>query len=329
MSGTLNLTIYIPTYNRAEALLRLLKTIQEIEYNLVDEIIISDNCSNYNIVSFLESNLSSDFFSKCRIIINKINIGGQANINNSFILPKTKWMWLIGDDDIVTVDSLKIISKDITSNSDCAWFKYSTLNIGAHEEDKVINSLHGFIDYYSIKDRHKGNLVFMSNNIYNIELLAPYIEFAFVYSYTFISQILPPILGLDDQKIYIKYSKEAICEYTVPAKEQQWNCVKVFLGTSTVTDIPFKTLSLKEIYNLKKIFTFWSVYSFASWILKDNDIESKVRFLKKIYKEFFLPGISLKDRILYIFLYIQIKYHLNLYSLTVSIWKMLNNRYVC
>ena len=57
------LSIAIPTYNRRDALLSLLKGIETLDYSPIYEVIISDNCSNYDVEAVLKENLSPDFLS--------------------------------------------------------------------------------------------------------------------------------------------------------------------------------------------------------------------------------------------------------------------------
>lgn len=317
----LDLTVVIPTYNRKIELVRLLKSFLKTNYSLVNEFIVSDNHSSYNVYSVLKEELPPVFFEKCKVVVNNCNIGGQGNINNCFLLPKTKWMWMIGDDDIVTKDSIDIILRDISSDPECAWFKYSTSNINALEDECNMNSLHEFINYYFLKKRHAGNLVFMSNNIYNLYKLAPYIHYAFDYSYTFVSQIIPPLMGLDDKRVYVKYRSESICQYSIPSNEEQWDCIKVFLGTATIENIPFVSLNLFEIRKLKRIFIFWPMDNFALWIEKNEQTLKRIDLLKKIYTTFYSPT-SLKDKIIFVLIYFQAKYKIRIFTFLKKIRKL-------
>lgn len=327
INKTLSLTVVIPTYNRINQLIRLLKSFLKTNYLLIDEFVISDNHSPYNVMDVLQKELPVDFLAKCRIVINNYNIGGQGNINNSFLLANTKWMWIIGDDDIVTNDSLDIISQDIFSDPDCAWFKYSTSNIGAIEEDIVITSLHDFIAYYSVKKRHSGNLVFLSNNIYNLHKLFPYINYAFDYSYTFVSQIIPPLMGLDAKQIYVKYRSKSICQYSIPENDEQWDCIKVFLGTATIENMPFLSLNLSEIHKLKKIFVFWPMLNFAIWIEKNESHLKRLDLLNKIRTTFY-SSANLKDKLIFLLIYFQIRYKIKIFTYVLTLSRKIKSFYV-
>lgn len=320
INNSLDLTVVVPTYNRKNQLIRLLKSFLDTNYSLVYEFIILDNHSSYNVMEVLKKELPIDFLAKCRIVINKYNIGGQGNINNCFLLANTKWMWIMGDDDVVTNNSLDIISQDILCDPDCAWFKYSTLNIGAIEENVIMGSLHDFIDYYSVKKRHAGNLVFLSNNLYNLHKLSPYIEYAFDYSYTFVSQIIPPLMGLDAKQIYVKYRAKSICQYSIPENSEQWNCIKIFLGTATIENIPFVSLNLSEIHKLKNIFIFWPMFSFAIWIEKNQSCLNRLDLLTKVRTTFYSTA-NLKDKLIFLLIYFQVKYNINIFTHTRGLFR--------
>ena len=78
MSGIDNkerqLTIAIPTYNRRDSLIKLLKSIEASSYQQLKEIVISDNHSDYDVKEELTKEFPQDFLNYCRIIINPFNI---------------------------------------------------------------------------------------------------------------------------------------------------------------------------------------------------------------------------------------------------------------
>ena len=103
------LTIYIPTFNRVESLERLLSILfREIELlganNLV-KIFVSDNASSDKTVDFLRL-IDKNFF---EFISLPMNIGGDANIKNGFIQVKTKYLWILGDDDYPAPGVLELL----------------------------------------------------------------------------------------------------------------------------------------------------------------------------------------------------------------------------
>lgn len=95
------LSIYIPTYNRAELLKYLLDSIvQDLTQWPSDlELIISDNASMENtkeiVISFIKRGFPITY------LVNETNIGPEENITSAFNMISGKYMWVIGDDEII------------------------------------------------------------------------------------------------------------------------------------------------------------------------------------------------------------------------------------
>ena len=100
MSCSPLLTIIVPTYNRADRLSLLLKSIFVDSVLIRDniEIIIGDNASSDNTEEVL-----NDFrllYSKVIIFRNSENVGPDENFCRCLELVKSKYFWIIGDDDL-------------------------------------------------------------------------------------------------------------------------------------------------------------------------------------------------------------------------------------
>lgn len=312
------LSIAIPTYNRKDDLIRLLKSIENTNFSLLKEIIISDNHSNYDVYDVISRNLSKDFVSKCRIIINNVNIGGPGNIRNLFLYCKTKWFWIIGDDDEVTSNSVDIIYNDINQDPSCAYFRYSIeYCLDKHtikeyrEYDVKMTSIHDFMSYYDDKTRSKGNMVFMSNNVYNMEILEPYFQYAFTYS-TSLTQLIPAFMGLDSNKIYIRYRSKIICRYNEPETNNHWNYIRVLLAVSTMRHIPFKSLDKNGINKLMKCLCFINLKIFCSWVIQNKNKITRLEHVNIIYNSLFKRNSNFIDKILHLLLIIELKFDVNI-----------------
>jgi glycosyltransferase involved in cell wall biosynthesis len=118
ISQTTKLTIGIPTYNRALALIELLKNL----YSLSDSeyyfnILILDNSEN----DITEVHLyKAGYLDKVNLkyIRHKQNIGFDDNILQLYINTSTDYLWLIGDDDLPEDNYLINIFKALSSNPD-------------------------------------------------------------------------------------------------------------------------------------------------------------------------------------------------------------------
>jgi len=109
------ISICIPTYNR-ESLLKesLVKLISQIrEFSIA--IYISDNSSSDNteeVVKELSNNYKYIFYHK-----NSKNIGLDRNFESVLRMSKTKYSWLLGDDDAIRTESITQILESISNNN--------------------------------------------------------------------------------------------------------------------------------------------------------------------------------------------------------------------
>lgn len=322
------LTIAIPTYNREDDIVRLLKSIERTDYHRLSEIIISDNNSPYDIECVLKRNFSEDFLKCCRIIVNHVNIGGPGNIKNQLLYCKTKWLWMIGDDDQVLPNSLDVIFRDIEDDPGCAFFRYSVAKRISgteklrfvREENRTMYSLDDFMRYYEEKKRNKGNMVFMSNNVYNMELLSPYLNYAFTYN-TSITQLIPFFMGLDERKIYVRYRDAAVVLFCGQSEGTAWSYLRVMGAISTVNQIPFKSLDAKQFKRFVNVLNFISLRRFVLWCLVHKDKIYRTDMVTNIYHNFYRKCSSFVDRVIYAVGLLELKYNIRLIPRSVIMKK--------
>lgn len=239
------LSIIIPSYNRRDQLLRLLKSIYTQNLDNLHEIVIIDNSSDYDIYEVLKPYK----YNKVRIVQNPFNVRMGTNMMNTFFHCNTSWMWIISDDDVICEGALKLVLDDIENSDNICMIKYSTegiKNIG-QEKNETVNNLEEFIDYYhDEKVIRRNNLVFISNGIYNLNKLHPYLGMGFEFSYTYIGFLVPAIFALNNGES-VKFKKNKIVKYIHPGN-QFWSLKIVGLGLSTIAHLP---LVLNNTYRRK------------------------------------------------------------------------------
>ena len=114
------LTICIPTYNRPSKLNDQLRVLLP-QLNDEVKLVVRDNHSNYNIKKLFPG-LNYDKF---EYKINDQNIGADANIARCIETCDTKWLWILGDDDLIKNDSVLTILNLLKSNADCCIYKHA------------------------------------------------------------------------------------------------------------------------------------------------------------------------------------------------------------
>jgi glycosyltransferase involved in cell wall biosynthesis len=269
------LSIVIPTYNRREELIRLLDSIFNENLENLYEIVIVNNCSDYDVESITDQ-YNSD---KIRVQNNPFNVKMATNMMNSFFYCKTKWMWMISDDDVVFPKSISQILNRITENPKVGCLKFSTggdYKLGLEKNVKV-NNLEEFIDYYyNDKPIRRGNLVFGSNNVFNLENLYEYLGFGYEYSYSHIPHIIPVLKALNND-IPLVFCEETIIKYIHPG-DGFWSFSKIGLGLSTLSHIPINLskLNYSKFLNITMCATHTAVFLYL--------IKFQTNHSRKIYK---------------------------------------------
>jgi len=128
----MNLSICIPTYNRAKHLQNCLQSIniaaKQLDGNLKVEICISDNCSSDSTEDVVKrSNLTLPF-KYCR---NKSNLGIARNFLNVIDMAEGDFAWLVGDDDLITPDALMRLCELIDAHPNVDFFYVNAFHLTA------------------------------------------------------------------------------------------------------------------------------------------------------------------------------------------------------
>ncbi len=175
------LSICIPTFNRSTFLAELLDSIvsQFTETDIQEhvEIIISDNASEDDTTTVVE-----EYQKKYKNILyyrHDQNIGAPHNVSSLLKRGIGKYLWLIGDDDIITSDALKhILSELRTADYGAVLLNFSQ---GEYKNPNIVmlrNCLHikedklydNFKDFFAGTDfKNFFGINFMSAIIYNRE----------------------------------------------------------------------------------------------------------------------------------------------------------------
>lgn len=109
------LSIYIPTYNRFNNLIKLLDCISNqicSDNKLIElvEVVISDNCSSVKLNEFLNLLRTYDKI-RLSIYINEVNVGADANVVSCFKNTSGEYVWILCDDDLIYPCAIKEVLK--------------------------------------------------------------------------------------------------------------------------------------------------------------------------------------------------------------------------
>lgn len=235
----MDLTILIPTYNRKKQLWMTLSALQnqtDSDFN----IIISDNASNYNISEMI-SDFSEPFKKKIQIHSRLRNVGADANIIGLFGLCDKGWVWTLSDDDILHEDAVAIIKHYIEIHPDagCLDFFQPTNMKNEEGESIVLKNINEFADFYTENPQPNslwhGDLIFLSNKVFNLDRMGQYIEYAYRYIYTRISTVVIFSYMLADNVHFVIINKQILDVNR--NGEGGWNTLEIYMASRTLGDM--------------------------------------------------------------------------------------------
>ncbi|TDQ09961.1 glycosyltransferase [Pedobacter metabolipauper] len=119
-----DLSIFIPTYKRNEALFETIRStrgIQDIQ------VIISDNNEDINLSNEIQDFISQ--YANIKYHRNQVNIGLDRNMLNFIPLCETKYCLLLGDDDVLT-EKFALIFEHIENDADFLLLNNTSLSTG-------------------------------------------------------------------------------------------------------------------------------------------------------------------------------------------------------
>ena len=224
----MRLTVAIPTYNR-NGILR--ESLEHLLPQLSGEcrLLIVDNHSDVPLEESLRDVLSRHPGLDCKIIRNRVNIGGAANILRCFELCETEWMWLLGDDDHPSPDAVSTILGDLDSSPDCCYFNYASPKF-SRPSRKTVTGIRQFVhalDSWS-------NLLYMSVGAYHVPTVRPQLRFGHHFAYSLSPHVAILLASLGEQAVCC-FSDKCIIQYAAPA---EWAVVNALLGKMTLLDLP-------------------------------------------------------------------------------------------
>lgn len=307
------LTIIIPTYNRKERLLNQLRSIYVQPSSSNVEIVILDNCSNYNVKKTIESTFGKEQTKNLEVISHPYNIGLALNIAMPFYYCKTNWLWIISDDDETLPHSIETILNDIKNYPDISVLKYSLKGHSQHNNTEI-KDLEELTNYYKQPNHSQGEFIFISNGVFNIRKLTPILGDVIAYAYCAVAGILPMVFSLDKGIGNVLMRSEEIVIYKAPEKGTEWNYYKITISLVGILDYPYQ-MSGKQMLKLMKCFDHFSFFSFINSLFQLNDKEKTKIYFDKVYNVIF-KNKNIVKRLFYniiFFLY----YYLNINTMHI------------
>lgn len=166
----MKLEICIPTFNRPANLQR---TLARLLPQLRDDvgIAILDNCSEPPVEPLNDE--------RVRLIRNRVNIGGDANILRCFEACEADYMWLLGDDDAVASDAVDRILASLSEFPSAVFHGFKLSEKRA--TTRLTTGLREFIEAISFL----GDMWLISNGVYHVASFHPSLPVGYRFAYAY------------------------------------------------------------------------------------------------------------------------------------------------
>jgi hypothetical protein len=233
------LTIAIPTYNRnhllKECVARLLPQLSD------HHLLIVDNASDVPVEETLGDWLREVRATNVRIVRNAANVGGGANILRCLELCGSKWLYCLGDDDLVAENCVKTIEQTVNAYDDALYISFSRKLM----RRVVTFQSEGLADFVSKLDNWS-TFLFMSSTIVNAERMRKELRWGYLYSYSWapLQAVLLKLLNQGPGQVVFSH---AILCHEESLSEETWIPFPVAAGKMVLPE-------LIEDARLRKIF---------------------------------------------------------------------------
>lgn len=305
------LTVAITTYNRRERLLNQLHSLYKQPESSEISIVIIDNHSNYDVRSAIIDEFGEEKCSNLKVSVNPVNFGMGANLAMPFLNCDTKWLWTLSDDDLTLEGSLKTIFEDINKDPNTLMYKYQINNRKTYPDTQV-NSIPEIIDFYLSNKLGSGHLIFLSTNVYNMEIAMQYYGLTLTRSYCDIAQLLPVFHALDNGAGHVTFRNIPIVEFVRPEPGSSYNYLHTAVSISTTAQYQF---NMSDHYHKKLGFLVtngFSHYRIIRSALMENDRQRGKFLYEQVYNRSFKYSGSILDKAYHMLYYFCYYLHINL-----------------
>lgn len=282
------LEVIIPTYNRIENLNNTLNQIFNSNISNQLYVTVIDNCSPYDVLNLITPNALCK--ANFRIIKNNTNLGICANILRCFESSRSKWLWILGDDDDINFDVLE----ELLPNLEGDYYNFSSEMYSRKNEIKGV----GINDFVRNLDSYS-NCLYISSNFYRIDAFLTSLSLGYMSTASMAPQIAILLGGLSNNlkfclsnKVLIKDRENSLPSWSIIEQSLNFSSllfINPILKNSLTIDL-FKKMTKNEIPPLK-LFLSFLLYA------KNNQIKYSASnlLLKKVFSErYMFSSISTK-----------------------------------
>lgn len=222
------LTVAIPTFNRNHLLkacvARLLPQLGG------RELLILDNASDVPVATTLGGWLDESGITNVRIVRNSSNVGSGANILRCLELCRSKWLYCLGDDDLVADDCIEIIERALESHPDALYMSFSRSGM---RRSRTFTT-EGLADFADRLDDWS-TFLFMSSSIVHADRLRPELRWGHLYAYSW-APLQAILLKLLNRGGEVVFSDAVIC-HEESLSDETWVPFPVAAGKMVLPEL--------------------------------------------------------------------------------------------
>jgi len=235
----MTLTIAIPTYDRNGTLREHLALLMP---QLTQEcrLLIVDNCSPTPVAETIADLVEAFPTTSVRIVRNRANIGGAANILRCLEYCETEWLWVLSDDDKPRPDAVATVLKSIAASPACVFINYAS----AFKSRQATFMTRGLDEFVKHLDEF-GNVVFISTSVFRASALLSSLKYGYVYGYSWAPLVATLLHALGEAGLCC-FSAEQIVEYKAAA-QKRWSYINWGLGMGILLDAPMTPNTRKRL----------------------------------------------------------------------------------
>lgn len=294
------LTIIIPTFNRRERLLRQLESLHAQGLFELYSLVILDNHSDYDIrKTIVEHGFSPYFTGNIEIVRRPVNTRMGYNLAGTLLYSKTKWVWLVSDDDVSTPDSIQTVLRYTRLYPDISQVKFQFTYCNEFE-DKHVKSVDELEVLYNGRIFESGDLFYLGNNLINTEAMADYLGDAFEYSSNLIPFVMPMLHQLVDGKAEIVFSDKHVQKYVNNTSGDTWMSVHTILKFAQLYDINWgNDIDSHRIFDI--ISRHFNTPDVVRMLLSETDSQYRNYAYHRLRSTIFKRHMTLKEHLFWLF----------------------------
>jgi len=302
------LTIAIPTYNRNKILRRNLELLLP-QITTECNLLIIDNNSDESIENTVHDLLIKYDYLKIKIIKNYVNVGLTGNLVKCFELCDDDWLWILGDDDKVTDNSINLILKDISQNSDANFISYAWDDPSKKRKKNIIaNNLDQLIDAME----SIGVILFISSSIYNAKKVKEYLSYGNFFQTSYAPHLAMLFMSLKDNGVSLLMKDQIVINDSINTpSDLRWDQIFIY-QLVLLLRLPLRSSTLFKIrQRLSELTKLWTIEHFIytlTFMNRDSDGNSPLVLYEDIVRSFFYLDRRMSTKLKIVVGYIIVKH---------------------